>query len=161
MKLVAAMLRVLRSVSWMAEHGVYEREDGHAWTVGATTPRGQLLPPGMIWVDAGEIGVESPGYVQKVEPCAAIQPGPGRVVLATVRHPSSEIYALKLRSGLQSPLYSQGHGDNVSHTSVRDNPNDQIDVEVSPHYGNNGRVDRITYNTYQNRQLVDSTNFGN
>lgn len=81
---------------------------GASDAVGATTPRGQMLPPGMIWVDAGEIGVEGPGYVQNVEPCAAIQPGPGRVVMATVSHPSSEIYSLKLRSGGEAAPAARG-----------------------------------------------------
>jgi len=51
-----------------------------------------------IWLDLPEIGVRGEAVVIGIEPCPAILPGPGKVVLTTFHHASSHLIDLYVSS---------------------------------------------------------------
>ena len=56
-----------------------------------------------IRLDLAELGAAGPGEVLAVEPCPAIEPGPGRVVTGTFAHSAANVVDLRIR-GASAPI---------------------------------------------------------
>jgi hypothetical protein len=68
---------LLKPQSWMAEH--------------------QPVVGMSIYLDMPEMGVQDAARVVSIEPCPAIQPGPGRVVTATFKHLGALVHQLWIK----------------------------------------------------------------
>ena len=79
----ALELELLRSPEWMAAMGAEVGQE--------------------IWLELPESGVAGFGVVEAIEPCPAIEDGPGRVVLSTIRVRSEDVVQVWLK-GLDEPL---------------------------------------------------------
>jgi RHS repeat-associated protein len=86
---VAVKVQLLRSPEWMAEVGC---GDG-----------------ARIWLSFDEMGLHGAADVMEVVSCPPIQPGPGRVVLATVTRLSSSVQKLRLAGGDETLQLTGSH----------------------------------------------------
>ncbi len=79
----ALELELLRSPEWMAAMGAAVGQE--------------------IWLEVPEASIAGFGVVEAIEPCPAVEDGPGRVVLATIRVWSEDVVQVWLK-GLDAPL---------------------------------------------------------